>query len=103
MRYYSILKDFPVEFFGGTEYLNDLWIWARASAEIRSIKALYGTFRRFQAQQSKPGRVPSPQQAWIDMTETILNDSKSSVVDSINNLDTYVTKNKLFSQAWQVN
>lgn len=96
------MKDFPNEFLPGTEHLSDLWIWARTSAEIRSIKALYGTFTRFQKQQSTPGRIPSPPQAWSDLAQTILYDSKASVVDSLNNLHEFVTKNKLFLQAWQV-
>lgn len=95
-------KDFPIDFLTGTEYLSDLWIWARTSAEIRNIKALYGTFRRFQKQQSKPGRIPSPPQSWIDLAETMLNDSKASIVNSLTNLHESVTKNKLFLQAWQV-
>ncbi|XP_063233330.1 uncharacterized protein LOC134537042 isoform X2 [Bacillus rossius redtenbacheri] len=66
--------------------LGSLWAWARADAELRRIRALYDSFRRFQEQQTRPDVLPSSRRAWTDLAETILQDSTSSVPQSLSRL-----------------
>lgn len=69
---------------------------------MRGIYALYESFRRFQKLQTAPGRVPSPKQAWIDITEAVLNDGKSSIVQAEDRITEFITKEKLFQECLKV-
>lgn len=92
-------KQFPNDITHGVESLEVLWIWARTYGELRSVYALYETFRRFQKLQTDPSRVPSPKQAWLDIVETILHDGKSSIPDSLKKIDENVKNEKIFQEA----
>lgn len=92
----------PQDINHGLGPLESLWVWARAYSELRGIYALHETFRRFQVQQTKQGRVPSPRQAWIDLTEAILYDPKNAVNASIGRMHELIQKEKLFELALKV-
>lgn len=97
-----IFKDFPLDFFPEVDIMNENWAYTRLSEEVRGIKALYGAFRRFQKQQTTTGRVPSPQRAWTDLAETILEDPKSSVIDSLFSIYELSLRNDLFNKTRKV-
>lgn len=86
----------------GLEQLESVWSLQLAYADLRGIYALYETFRRFQKQQTAPGRIPSPKQAWTDLAETILYDSRSNVEQSMNRIHDVVLRN-IFQNAKKVN
>lgn len=92
----------PEDISHGLAPLESLWVWARAYSELRGVYALYETFRRFQHQQTRQGRIPSPKQAWIDLTEAVLHDPKNAVDDSIGRLHEIIQKEKLFQLALKV-
>ncbi|KAF2879441.1 hypothetical protein ILUMI_26721, partial [Ignelater luminosus] len=94
----QLYKDFPEDISHGLETLESVWIWARTYSELRGIYALYESFRRFQKLQTAPGRVPSPKQAWIDITEAVLNDGKSSTAQAEDRITEFITKEKLFEE-----
>lgn len=66
--------------------LETSYQWKLAEAELLSIYALYETFRRFARQQSAPGRVPAPTQAWMDLAGAILTDGQSSMPETLKRL-----------------
>jgi len=84
--------------------LASLWQWARAEAELKGIDALHSSFRRFQQQQTRGDRLPAPQRAWTDLTETILQDPTSSIPQALSRLNEIIENKKggegdLFQQA----
>lgn len=87
--------------------LASLWQWARAKAELKGIDVLYSSFRRFQQQQTRGDRLPAPQRAWTDLTETILQDPTSSIPQALSRLNEIIENKKggegdLFHQALKV-
>lgn len=94
-------KELPQDIDHGLKSLDSVWIWMRAYSELRGIYALYDSFRRFQKLQTSPGRVPSPKQAWLDLTETILNGS-NSVTEAEQRLNDFVEKENLVSEVRKV-
>lgn len=96
-----LYKELPQDIDYGLKSLDSVWIWMRAYSELRGIYALYDSFRRFQKLQTSPGRVASPKQAWLDLTETILNGS-NSVTEAEQRLHDYVVKENLFSEVAKV-
>lgn len=86
----------------GLGILDGVSIWQRAYSDLRSIYALYESFRRFQTQQTAKNRIPSPQRAWLDLTEGILNDPKYSINSSLTRLDRIVDEGELFTEAVKV-
>lgn len=97
-----IHQEMPQDITYGLESLESVWVWARTYSELRGIYALYEGFRRFQTQQTKPGRIPSPERAWLDLTDAILNDPKNAVNDSIARIYELINKEKLFAEAVKV-
>lgn len=95
-------KVMPQDITYGLDNLESLWVWARTYSELRGIYALYEGFRRFQIQQTKPGRIASPKQAWLDLTDAILNDPKNAVNDSIGRVYELINKERLFAEALKV-
>lgn len=95
-------NEIPHDITHGLNSLDSLWVWARTYSELRGIYALYEGFRRFQTQQTKPGRIPSPKQAWLDLTDAILNDPKNAVNDSVTRIYELINKEKLFTEALKV-
>nr|CAD7587095.1 unnamed protein product [Timema genevievae] len=84
--------------------LGSLWAWARADAELRAVRALHESFRRFQEKQTRGDILPAPQRAWTDLAETILQDPTSSVPHALARLHELITNTKgsegnLFQQA----
>lgn len=96
------LKEFPHDINYGLDALQNSWVWARASAEMRTIFVTYEAFRRFQDQQTAVGRIPSPRQAWVDLAETVLNDSKASMPGTMQKLHELKIKENLFLNALRV-
>lgn len=92
----------PQDITHGLASLESLWVWARTYSELRGVYALYEGFRRFQAQQTRPGRVASPRQAWLDLTNAVLNDPKNVVNDSIARVYDLVNRERLFEEARKV-
>lgn len=82
--------------------LEGVWSYAYAYTDLRGIYALYETFRRFQAMQTGDGRIPSPKQAWIDLTRAILDDPKNNMNESIARINYMVERKNLFAEAIQV-
>ncbi|KAF7269607.1 hypothetical protein GWI33_017355 [Rhynchophorus ferrugineus] len=74
-----IQKNFDHDFTYGLDSLNNVWALQLAYADLRAVFALYESFRRFQRQQTAPGRIPSPKQAWLDLADTVLFDSANNV------------------------
>ncbi|ERL85944.1 hypothetical protein D910_03359, partial [Dendroctonus ponderosae] len=72
---------YPNDLTDGLETLDSVWVYQLALADLRGIFALYESFRRFQKQQTGAGRVASPKQAWLDLTESILNDPQNAEVE----------------------
>lgn len=68
------------------ERLDSVWALQLAYADLRSIFALYESFRRFQRQQTAPGRIPAPKQAWLDFTNSVLNDPQNGVQEALDRL-----------------
>lgn len=95
-------EQMPQDITYGLNTLESVWVWARTYSELRGIYALYEGFRRFQTQQTKPGRIPSPKQAWLDLTHAILNDPKNAVNDSVTRIYELINKEKLFAESLKV-
>lgn len=95
-------REMPYDITYGLEALESVWVWARSYSELRGIYALYEGFRRFQQQQTKPGRIPSPRLAWLDLTDAILNDPKNAVNDSIARVYELINKERLFKEVLKV-
>lgn len=85
----------------GLNRLDGVWSLQMAYTDLRSVYALHEAFRRFQKQQTAPGRLPSPKQAWTDLAEAILYDSKSNVEGSLQRIEDLVFKN-LYQSVKQV-
>jgi hypothetical protein len=79
--------------------LEGVWAYAYAYTDLRGIYALYETFRRFQSMQTGDARIPSPRQAWIDLSRAILDDPKNSINESIGRLHYIIEKKNLFNEA----
>ncbi|KAJ8931393.1 hypothetical protein NQ314_015699 [Rhamnusium bicolor] len=94
----KINEALPHDISYGLNELDSVWSLQLAYADLRGIYALYETFRRFQKQQTAPGRIPSPKQAWTDLADTILYDSKNNVEDSMSRIHDMIMKN-LFQSA----
>ncbi|XP_066151749.1 uncharacterized protein [Euwallacea fornicatus] len=88
-----IKKHFDHDFTHGLENLDSVWSLQLVYADLRGIFALYESFRRFQKQQTPPGRIPSPQQAWLDFTDSILNDPRNGVEYSLDRINEVIDKN----------
>ncbi|KAJ8969231.1 hypothetical protein NQ317_002186 [Molorchus minor] len=95
----AITKAFPNDLTFGLGDLDSVWSVQLAYADLRGIYALYETFRRFQKQQTAPGRIPSPKQAWTDLANAILYDSKNNVESSMDRIHDVTTKNNMFQTA----
>jgi hypothetical protein len=89
----------------GLQSLEGVWAYAYAYTDLRGIYALYETFRRFQSMQTGDARIPSPRQAWIDLSRAILDDPKNSINESIGRLH-YIIEKKIYStkppRRWRV-
>lgn len=91
----------PYDITHGLQSLENVWSYAKAYADLRGIYALYQTFRRFQSQQTMPGRIPSPKQAWLDLTQAIIDDPRN-IKESISHIDQLVVKKNLFNDSLKV-
>ena len=98
-----VFKKFPHDINYGLQSLEGVWAYAFAYTDLRAVYALYETFRRFQALQTGESRIPSPRQAWIDLTRAILEDPKNNVNESLNRLHYMVEQKNLFVAAMKVN
>ncbi|KAJ3646680.1 hypothetical protein Zmor_024256, partial [Zophobas morio] len=92
-------EKFPHDINYGLQSLEGVWAYAFAYTDLRAVYALYETFRRFQALQTGESRIPSPRQAWIDLTRAILEDPKNNVNESLNRLHYMVEQKNLFVAA----
>lgn len=92
-------KDFPNDLIYGLETIENVYVWAKTYAELRGVYALYESFRRFQILQTTPGRVPSPQQAWLDLTQTLLQTGKSSIMQAQMSVTEFITREHLYEEA----
>uniref|UniRef100_A0AAR5PBK7 Uncharacterized protein n=1 Tax=Dendroctonus ponderosae TaxID=77166 RepID=A0AAR5PBK7_DENPD len=90
-----IHKLYPNDLTDGLETLDSVWVYQLALADLRGIFALYESFRRFQKQQTGAGRVASPKQAWLDLTESILNDPQNAVEEGLAKINE-IRQNNLF-------
>lgn len=81
------------------ERLDSVWALQLAYADLRGIFALYESFRRFQKQQTAPGRIPAPKQAWLDFTDSVLNDPQNGVQEALDRLKEVMEKNLFESVA----
>lgn len=97
-----MFKKFPHDVNYGLQILEGVWAYAYAYSDLRGMYALYETFRRFQAMQTGEGRIPSPKQAWIDLTNTILDDPKNSVKELISRLHSVIDERNLFGEVLKV-
>ncbi|CAH1135579.1 unnamed protein product [Ceutorhynchus assimilis] len=88
-----IKKHFEHDLTYGLETLDSVWALQLAYADLRGVYALYESFRRFQHQQTAPGRIPSPKQAWLDMTQSVLDDPKNGVEQALERIREIVDKN----------
>ncbi|XP_018322168.1 uncharacterized protein LOC108734901 isoform X3 [Agrilus planipennis] len=82
---------------GLQESLASVWIWQMTNMELKTIRSQYESFRRFQRLQTAINRIPSPQQAWLDLVQTFMN-SSNSIVDSQENIAIYISKDNLFKE-----
>ncbi|KAG5894130.1 hypothetical protein JTB14_004068 [Gonioctena quinquepunctata] len=90
----------PNELTFGLDQLNSVWALQLALADLRGIYALYETFRRFQKQQTAPGRIPSPKRAWTDLANTILYDMNNDMESSMIRIQLAIVGNgKMFTAA----
>ncbi|XP_062525581.1 uncharacterized protein LOC101735738 isoform X4 [Bombyx mori] len=62
------------------------WIWTNAIEKMQIIDGHYKYFAEFARTQSRPGAVPAPVREWMDLTEAVLMDPKSSVTNSMKKL-----------------
>ncbi|XP_044253043.1 uncharacterized protein LOC123004011 isoform X2 [Tribolium madens] len=95
----KIQQVLPHDLNHGLQTLEGVWAYAYAYTDLRAIYALYETFRRFQALQTAEGRIPSPKQAWIDLTKAILDDPKNSINESLTRLHYVVEQKNLFVES----
>ncbi|EFA08554.1 uncharacterized protein LOC658141 isoform X2 [Tribolium castaneum] len=95
----KIQQVLPHDLNHGLQTLEGVWAYAYAYTDLRAIYALYETFRRFQALQTAEGRIPSPKQAWVDLTKAILDDPKNSINESLTRLHYVVEQKNLFVES----
>nr|CAI5866840.1 unnamed protein product [Callosobruchus analis] len=72
---------YPYDLDSGLDHLESVWPLQLALADLRPVYAQYETFRRFQRQQTAPGRIPAPKRAWTDFAEAVLQDPQDYSVD----------------------
>ncbi|KAL1497457.1 hypothetical protein ABEB36_008426 [Hypothenemus hampei] len=93
----ELLKDnFNHDFTHGLEHLDGVWDLQRTFMEFRIVSAHYESFRRFQKQQTTPGRIPAPKQAYLDIAESVLDDPNNGVEQTLERIMENIEKN-LFS------
>ncbi|XP_072395983.1 uncharacterized protein orion isoform X2 [Diabrotica undecimpunctata] len=94
----KLQEAFPHDLTYGLDSLDSVWAMQLALSDLRGIYGLYETFRRFQKQQTAPGRIPSPKQAWLDLAEAVLYD-KNNVDELMDKLQDTIVKKDLFANA----
>ncbi|CAG9839741.1 unnamed protein product [Diabrotica balteata] len=94
----KLQEAFPHDLTYGLDSLDSVWAMQLALSDLRGIYGLYETFRRFQKQQTAPGRIPSPKQAWVDLAEAVLYD-KNNVDELMDKLQDTIVKKDLFPNA----
>ncbi|KAK9746592.1 protein of unknown function (DUF4803) [Popillia japonica] len=82
----------------GLEVLETVPLYKEVEALLRSVYGLYESFRRFQRQQTSPGRIISPKQAWLDFTETILYHRNYPIPKILDKIGNYIKDGKLFDR-----
>lgn len=78
------------------------WLWTKTVEKLQIIDGLYNTFLEFAKRQATPGAVPSPVREWLDLTETVLLDPKTSVAQAVRKLHDLMEHGDLFRTAVQV-
>lgn len=82
--------------------LTDSWLWSKATEKVQIINGLYNEFLEFSKRQATPGSVPAPVKDWLDLTEHVLMDPKSSVSQAVKKLDDILEHGDLFRAVLQV-
>lgn len=82
--------------------LTDSWLWSKATEKLQLINGLYKEFLEFSERQAPQGAVPAPMKNWLDLTEHVLMDPKSSVVQAVRKLDDILEHGDLFRTVLQV-
>ncbi|VEN36573.1 unnamed protein product [Callosobruchus maculatus] len=77
----KIQAVYPYDLDSGLDHLESVWPLQLALADLRPVYAQYETFRRFQRQQTAPGRIPAPKRAWTDFAEAVLQDPQDYSMD----------------------
>lgn len=88
----EINKLWPHDITYGLEHLDSVWSYQVVYADLRNIYALFEAFKRFQIQQTSPGRVPAPKQAWLDLTDDILK-GQHDIPNALLNIHKAIQKN----------
>ncbi|KRT84564.1 hypothetical protein AMK59_354, partial [Oryctes borbonicus] len=94
----TLQSDFTDGLNDGLEVLNTIPLYREVESLLRSIYGLYESFRRFQRQQTMPGRIPSPRQAWLDFTEVILNHRNYPITKILDKIGIHVKDGQLFDR-----
>lgn len=81
--------------------LNPLWAWARVEEPIQRIDGLYKTFRRMQ-QISKESHFSNDENTWKNFSDTILNDPKLTVANTMIEIFNLIINEELFKSAYKV-
>ncbi|XP_050514777.1 uncharacterized protein LOC114329424 isoform X2 [Diabrotica virgifera virgifera] len=94
----KLQEAFPHDLTYGLDSLDSVWAMQLGLSDLRGIYGLYETFLRFQKQQTAPGRIPSPKQAWVDLAQAVLYD-KNNVDELMGKLQDTIVKKDLFANA----
>uniref|UniRef100_A0A6P7FMS2 Uncharacterized protein LOC114329424 isoform X3 n=1 Tax=Diabrotica virgifera virgifera TaxID=50390 RepID=A0A6P7FMS2_DIAVI len=94
----KLQEAFPHDLTYGLDSLDSVWAMQLGLSDLRGIYGLYETFLRFQKQQTAPGRIPSPKQAWLDLAQAVLYD-KNNVDELMGKLQDTIVKKDLFANA----
>lgn len=63
---------------------------------------MYETFRRFQIQQTQPGHILSPKQAWLDIANEILGKSHTNITKTMDNLNHLIVSTNFYNNVRKV-
>ncbi|XP_059061468.1 uncharacterized protein LOC131854370 isoform X3 [Achroia grisella] len=79
----------------------NLWWWKKPLEQIQLIEGMYKNFLEFLKRQGIPGSVPAPVKQWLDLAESILMDTKTSVPQAVKLLEHSVQHGSLFRRILQ--
>lgn len=85
-----------------TQVLEGIWAYNVIGSDLKSIEALYGTFRRFQNLQTAPNKIPSPKDAYKQFAELVLFDPLNKVSEAFIRMEGVIS-NQFYRKVAEVN